>query len=165
MPKQGPQRRARFDVVLNWSLVAFQAVLFLGIGLWPTSWGPALPAVREVGGVLFLVGSVGMVLTARTLGRALTPVPEPNGAGLRTDGLFRWVRHPMYTAVLIVTGGVGLARGSAVVWFFVVVLAVFFEVKTRREEAYLSREYEGYAAYAAATGKFIPGVAKRRMRG
>ncbi len=147
---------------LDWLLVAIQALLFVGIGLWPTSLGPPAPAMRELGGVIFVVGGVGMLVAARDLGRALTPVPAPNGAGLRTRGLFRWIRHPMYTAVLTVSSGVACARGSWVVWAFVFALGVFFEGKTRREESYLFAAYDGYADYAAATGKFLPGVAKRR---
>lgn len=120
--------------------------------------------MRELGGVFFVVGGVGMLVAARDLGRSLTPVPEPNGAGLRTRGLFRWVRHPMYAAVLMVVVGVAFARGSWVVWGLMAALALFFELKTRREERSLMNAYEGYEAYAAATGKFLPGLAKMRPR-
>lgn len=162
MPRARVARSSRHKVI-DVALVAAQALLFVGIGVWPSSWGPAAPAMRELGGAFFIVGGVGMLLAARDLGRALTPVPEPNGAGLRTAGLFRWMRHPMYTAVLIVVIGVACARGSSVVWALVAALVILFEGKTRREEAYLVEAYDGYATYAAATGKFLPGVAKRRL--
>lgn len=158
-------RRARWGAATSPSgvvLVAVQALLFAGIGLWPSSWGPASAALREVGGVLFVLGAAGMLASALHLGAALTPVPEPNGKGLRTRGLYRWMRHPMYASILVVVIGVGAARGSWVVWGLVVALAVFFELKTRREEAYLMEAYPGYSAYAAATGKFVPGLGTRR---
>ena len=48
------------------------------------------------------------------------------------------------------------------VWGLVVTLAVFFEAKTRLEERFLIDAYDGYASYAARTGKFVPGVGRRR---
>lgn len=143
------------------ALVGAQALLFLGVGLWPSSWGPQTPTLREVGGVLFVAGGAGMVAAALHLGRALTPIPEPNGAGLSRRGVYALVRHPMYSAILVVVAGVALARGSGVVWAFVALLVLVFEVKTRREERYLHAAYEGYADYARVTGKFIPGVGRR----
>lgn len=143
-------------------MVAVQAVLFVAVALWPSSWGPTTPHARELGGVLFLLGGVGIILSALFLGRALTPVPQPNGTGLRARGVYRWVRHPMYTSVLVVCVGIAVSRGSAVVWVLVLVLAAFFEAKTRLEERFLIAEYDGYASYAARTGKFLPGVGRRR---
>ncbi len=70
----------------------------------------------------------------------------------------------MYSAVLIVVTGVACARGSWVVWGLGAVLALFFEVKTRREERSLMKAYDGYEAYAAVTGKFLPGIARLRPR-
>lgn len=156
--------RAHLDrsLALGWFLVAVQAVLFVAVAFWPSSWGPAAPPAREVGSVLFLVGGVGIALSAFFLGRALTPVPQPNGTGLKARGLYRWVRHPMYTSVVVVCVGIAAYRGSAVVWVVAMVLAAFFEVKTRLEERFLVEEYDGYASYAARTGKFVPGVGRRR---
>lgn len=147
---------------LGWLLVAVQAALFLAVALWPSSWGPAAPAARELGGALFLLGGVGGVAAAVFLGRALTPIPQPNGAGLRARGVYRWVRHPMYSSILVLCLGVAVSRGVVAVWVLVVALAVFFEVKTRFEEGFLVEEYGGYADYASRTGKFVPGVGRRR---
>jgi protein-S-isoprenylcysteine O-methyltransferase Ste14 len=143
-------------------LVAIQGVLFLAVALWPSSWGPRVPAARELGGALFLLGCIGILAAAAHLGRALTPLPHPNGTGMTARGVYRWVRHPMYSSVWIVGVGVATARGSLAVWVLVVILAVFFDVKTRLEERFLVSAYDGYSAYAARTGKFVPGVGRRR---
>jgi len=131
------------SLALGWLLVAVQVVLFLAVAFWPSSWGPAVRATVH-------------------LGRALTPIPQPNGAGLRARGVYRWVRHPMYTSVLLLCVGVAAARGSVVVWALVASLGVFFEAKTRLEEKFLIEAYDGYASYASRTGKFVPGVGRRR---
>ncbi len=150
------------SLVFGWLLVAVQVALFLAVALWPSSWGPAAPAAREFGGALFVLGGIGGVAAAVFLGRALTPIPQPNGAGLSARGVYRWVRHPMYSSILVLCVGVAAARGAVVVWGLVAALAVFFEVKTRFEETYLIEEYDGYASYAASTGKFLPGIGRRR---
>ncbi len=150
------------SLALGWLLVAIQVVLFLAVALWPSSWGPAVRAAREVGGALFFLGGLGIIGAAVHLGRALTPIPQPNGAGLRARGVYRWVRHPMYTSVLLLCVGVAAARGAAAVWVLVATLAIFFEAKTRLEEKFLIEAYDGYASYASRTGKFVPGVGRRR---
>jgi len=159
-PSGGSDHATRSGVVL----VAIQAVLFVAVGLWPSSWGPSLAAHRTLGAVLVVLGAAGMVVAGRALGASLTPLPDSNGRGLRTRGVYRWVRHPMYSAIVVVALGVACARGAWVVWGVVVVLALFFDLKTRREEMTLVRTYPGYADYASATGKFIPGLGKRRRR-
>ncbi len=134
------------SLALGWLLFAIQGVLFLAVVFWPSSWGPAVSAARELGGALFLLGGVGGVASALFLGRALTPIPQPNGAGLSARGVYRWIRHPMYTSILVLCVGVAAARGAVTVWVLVATLAVFFEAKTRLEERYLIEAYDGYAA-------------------
>jgi len=146
----------------SWGLVATQGVLFVAIAVAPSSWGPSVPSLRLVGGVWCVAGSAGVVAAAWYLGRALTPVPEPNGAGMSARGIYAWVRHPMYTSVVIAALGVAAARGSFAAWLLVVALGAFFELKTRREERFLLIEYPGYGAYAERTGKFVPSLGKRR---
>lgn len=147
---------------LGWLLVGIQGLLFLLIGFWPGTWGPRSVDLPWWGLALFVVGGAGMIGAAMNLGPSLTPLPEPNGEGVRTGGLYALVRHPMYASILVVCTGVALARGSWVVWGWVLALYVLFEVKTRREERFLVSHYEDYAAYAAGTGKFLPGVQRRR---
>ena len=142
--------------------MAIQGVLLTGIAVVPSAWGPAVPQLWIAGGVSLAVGSVGILTAAWFLGRALTPVPEPNGAGMIARGVYAWVRHPMYTSVVIASLGVAFARGAAAAWFLVVALALFFELKTRREERFLAIAYSGYRSYASRTGKFIPLLGKRR---
>jgi len=68
----------------------------------------------------------------------------------------------MYSGVVVASLGVALVRGAFVPLVLVAVLAAFFELKTRREERFLLAAYEGYAAYAAGTGKFVPWLGRRR---
>lgn len=139
---------------LLFALVAVTAVLG---GPWrvPTSLAGAL--------VLVITGAAVVVWTSRELGRALTPMPTPNGAGLVARGPYRWVRHPMYAALVVICLGVAVGSGAVISYVAVVALAAFFAAKARREEAGLLVAYEGYAAYAAQTGRLVPGIGRLRM--
>lgn len=153
-----PKRSA----VTGWILVGIQGLLFAAIAFWPAAWSPAIAAYTWPALGLLAVGAAGGVASALHLGRALTPHPQPNGAGLVARGIYRWARHPMYTALIIICAGVALGRGVIVSWALVAALMVFFDIKARFEERYLLGVYDGYAEYAARTGKFLPGVAPRR---
>ena len=143
-----------------WSLVVFQFV-FLGLLI-------ALPqgSLYPVGGVvtgitMALVGGgvlLGVIAGAR-LGGSLTPSPIPRESGeLTTSGVYRFVRHPIYSALLLI--GLGLAiRGASLLHILLIVaLLALLEVKARAEESMLRVKFEGYASYAAQVGRFIPGV-------
>lgn len=145
-------------------LVAVQGLLFaalVAVALLPPV-GPALVHSPILALVLAGIGSVGLVAGGLFLGRALTPSPLPNGAGLAARGLYSWVRHPMYTSLVLLAAGVAASEGAVLPWVITVLLAAFFEFKTRAEEAYLLRVYPGYAEYAARTGKFLPGIGMLR---
>ena len=150
----------------RWGLVAVQALLFLAVAVTALlpAWGPMLWQSLWAGLALVLVGSAGVLVSGRELGGSLTPSPVPNRHGLAAVGLYRWVRHPMYSALVVICLGVAVGSGKWLTYAAVVALAAFFEVKTRVEESYLMEAYDGYAEYAARTGKFVPGVARRRLR-
>ncbi len=147
--------------LLDLVLVGLQGVIFLAVGVSAFSEGPGISGSWWAGATLVMLGALGMFWAGKDLGRALTPMPHPNGAGLAAAGVYGYVRHPMYAAILVIA--LGLTFGSGNLWTlaFTVLLALFFEAKTRIEEGFLLRSYEGYAAYASRTGKFLPGVGKR----
>jgi protein-S-isoprenylcysteine O-methyltransferase Ste14 len=143
--------------------VAIQVVL-LGLLVLAGVLGPEWPdaverpflalgfAVGIPGGVLFLGGAL-------RLGAQLTPYPRPvEGGTLREGGLYGLARHPIYGGVLLLA----LAWALATSWLALgptVLLAVLFELKSRREELWLAEHHEGYAAYRARVRRrFIPWV-------
>src|SRR5476651_2191042 len=90
-------------VAISWGLVGVQAFLFLCVvaGAFATGVGPRLPSSLLAGNLVVVLGVVVLVWAARNLGSALTPLPLPNGAGLAARGAYRWVRHPIYTGVIL----------------------------------------------------------------
>ena len=82
--------------------------------------------------------------------------PEPKEGGrLVTHGPYRWVRHPMYLAVLLFTAAFATA-GDAWQWAALAALAAVLLAKARREERGMALAHPGYADYRARTRAIVP---------
>lgn len=124
------------------------------------AWGGTLGSVTSLLGLALMVG--GFALLGRgllDLGRNLTPVPHPrHDAVLVETGVYARVRHPIYGGLIAATVGWALMAASLLTLLLAALLAVFFELKSRREEAWLKAHYAGYATYTTRTRRFIPGL-------
>lgn len=142
----------------GWLFVAIQAALLGALIFVPgrADW-PTPPWLRAIGYGIFLVGITAAAVAALGLGRSLTPTPVPSPRGeLTTAGLYRWVRHPIYTGVLTIVVALTIRSGSWVHVAIAVVTFVFFDRKARWEEQRLAERYDGYPAYASVTPRFFP---------
>jgi protein-S-isoprenylcysteine O-methyltransferase Ste14 len=85
--------------------------------------------------------------------------PEPKASGqLVTSGPYRYVRNPMYSAVLLFAAAEVVAYRDAwkiACWF---ALALVLLAKALLEERGLREQHAGYAEYAKRVRRFIPGV-------
>jgi len=156
-----PTRRDRLTA---WLLVAVQASLIAAAVMIPRR-----PAWSENDGVTILAeAAIWIALAvgvwgALHLGRGLTPLPLPNGAvELVTRGPFRWIRHPLYSAVILGVSGIALRSRTPIVIGIAIGLGLFLGLKARWEEQHLRTAFAGYAEYATQTGRFLPGVGKVR---
>lgn len=143
------------------SWVAAQAVLLLAFLLAPVI-GPAWPhpgIFRLAGAILTAGGLLLLAWSALNLGRSLTPFPRPLAQGrLVTGGAYRFVRHPIYFAVLLACFGFALATWSPLRLALCAALFLFFDRKARREEAWLLERYPEYASYRQRVRKLIPWI-------
>ena len=106
---------------------------------------------------LAIVGLVLMAIAALGLGRGLTAMPIPNEhAQLRTGGLYRWVRHPIYSGLLLFALCRTLTSGNLIVLGAFILLTVLLTFKARWEEQQLTERFPEYPQYAARTGRFVP---------
>jgi protein-S-isoprenylcysteine O-methyltransferase Ste14 len=105
---------------------------------------------------LFL-GFVIIALSALALGRSLTahPIPGKN-AELVTDGLYKYVKHPIYSGLLLVGFGLMITGGFFPHALFFIALVLLLMYKARFEEALLASRYAGFLEYSRKTGRFIP---------
>jgi protein-S-isoprenylcysteine O-methyltransferase Ste14 len=131
-----------------------------------TGWRGTDPpaAVRALGAVLVAAG-VGFLLHAFAsfaLDGLGTPAPVAPTEVVVTKGLYRWVRNPMYLAVLGAIAGQALVLGRGVLWVYgaLVALAVVSFVRLYEEPALLRQHGDAYVAYRRA----VPGWVPRRPR-
>jgi protein-S-isoprenylcysteine O-methyltransferase Ste14 len=110
-----------------------------------------------------LTGLAVMLFAGTALGRGLSAVPIPNRhAVLRTEGLYRWVRHPIYSGLLLGLGATVVAAGSWQRAAAFGALVALLSGKARWEEGQLARRFPGYRDYAARTPRFVPVPRPRR---
>jgi len=129
-------------------------------GVLGSDWPPTTSHwLAAPGGVAVLVGAGLLVGGGVGLGRQLTPFPRPVAGGvLRQDGVYGWVRHPMYGGALLLILGWALLS-SPLVLLPLGLAAVFLDAKRRREEAWLVEQHPGYADYRLKVPRrFIPWV-------
>ena len=108
---------------------------------------------------IFSLGTVIALMAAINLGKNLTPLPRPKeNAVLIQDGLYRFVRHPIYFGVIVLCLGWGLIQQSTLVWLYVVIITIFFDIKSRKEEQWLQAKFSAYADYQRRVCKLIPWV-------
>jgi len=142
--------------------VAVQFILFglLALLLWvlpssSTEVGRALGSLGVLGGVLLALWAIAdFARGARTLPQVSPEATQ--GARLVEVGLYKRIRHPIYTGVLLAAFGSALGHGHVLAWGMALVILAFFWTKSRFEESLLRQAYPGYADYMTRTGRFVP---------
>ena len=109
--------------------------------------------------MLVAITAIAIGLTAIvSMGRKsmnISPALRRN-AELQTKGVYRFVRHPMYTAVLIFCGTYvlpDLTVHGGVLWLSLVLV---LRIKIYYEERMLKMRFPGYGQYASRVKRLIP---------
>jgi protein-S-isoprenylcysteine O-methyltransferase Ste14 len=71
-------------------------------------------------------------------------------------GLYGYVRHPIYSANLLLVAGLTVATGSLWLAANLGLLVVIYRRATRAEEAALRGRFAEYEQYQGRTGRFLP---------
>lgn len=119
-------------------------------GTWlPLLLRPVTAAVELLGGqILQLVGLVIQLLGISSLARSFGIVPA--NRGIKTGGLYRFVRHPIYSAYLLSNAGFLINQYSLYNALALVVWLGFMVLRVRYEEELLALDSD-YAAYMEKT--------------
>jgi protein-S-isoprenylcysteine O-methyltransferase Ste14 len=137
-------------------LIAFALTYFFGPG-------PAMftssGILGWIGALLCFGGVVLMLIAIAALREVIQISPDPREGGhLVMSGPYRWFRHPIYTAILVIVGGLFLRRATIPVGIVTVVVIAYLVAKTRYEEKVLLARYPDYAEYRKRSWGLIPGV-------
>lgn len=138
-------------VLLQFGLIAVVGALAAPAFL--TGYAPAGGWVLFIGGLLLM----GWSLHANRPGNFnIHPAPRTSGT-LVQQGPYRWVRHPMYSAVFACASGCLWARPTLVVGIAAAALVAVLAAKSALEERWMLSAHAAYAAYRSRTWRFIPG--------
>lgn len=118
------------------------------------------PACGDIGAVLCVLGLAGAIWARWTLaGNWSSNVTFKQGHELVERGPYRFVRHPIYTSLLLMGLGTALAGNRAAQFAGLLLWFAGFWIKLKQEEQLLTRHFPTeYPAYQARVKALIPFV-------
>jgi len=119
---------------------------------------PRTPWIEHVGIAITGAGLLFAIWARACLGRNWSgTVTIKVGHQLVRSGPYRWVRHPIYSGIILALIGTAMVRGQVRGLIAVPVLWIGFLMKARAEERFMTatfgREYE---EYSRTTGAIVP---------
>ncbi len=122
-------------------------------------WSRVPAAVCLVGDMVAAVGLGMVMLVIVQNSYASSTVQVESGQTVVSSGLYGLVRHPMYTANVIMMVGIPLALGSYWGLVFVIPGLLVLAWRIRDEETLLRGELDGYREYTRKVRyRLVPGV-------
>ncbi|OEU41218.1 hypothetical protein BGV40_16160 [Methanosarcina sp. Ant1] len=142
----------------------------VGLGLIPiffylfTSWIdifrlPLPPKVRWLGAWLIFAGDLLFIWSHKALGRNWSPILEiRKGHSLVTDGPYRFIRHPMYAAILLIGIGVSFLSANWIVTLsYMLPVICLYLIRVSDEERMMIEKFgDEYREYMRRTGRLTP---------
>lgn len=147
--RAGPraETRAVQKAVITATMVSFAAMLVVSGLDHRFGWSNAPAWVCVVGDIMVAVGmGVAMLVVFQNRYAAATITIEA-GQPLASTGLYGIVRHPMYSASVVMMIGMALALGSYWALLVVVIGIALLSVRILDEEKMLRGELAGYSDY------------------
>lgn len=154
-----PQDKGTFRILMLGSPLSMFAAVAVSFSPQFAIPNPLLACL--LGTLLLIAGAVLRRACFNALGKSFTgTVIVVEGQRIVQNGVYRWVRHPSYTAAIMMFIGMGLALGN---WISVAILflahcALYGLRVAAEEKALLETLGKPYAEYMARTKRFIPFV-------
>ena len=159
--KQRERRRERVGQVALMT-VAY-ALLFndsLGRGWLGTRFLPVSEAFGRTGFALAVIGVAFAIWARWHLGENWSAtITLKEGHELVRSGPYRYIRHPIYTGMLLAVAGtvLTLAEYRGLISFAITIVS--FYSKAKKEERFLAEEFgESFGEHARRTGMFLPSL-------
>lgn len=124
-------------------------------------WSTMPPGVQVVGygGFLLALAVTYWAMAVNPFLATIVRIQDDRGHYVVTAGPYRYVRHPMYAAMVLMWPGIALELGSWWALIPAVAIVIVFVIRTALEDRTLQSELPGYAEYAQHTRyRLLPGV-------
>jgi protein-S-isoprenylcysteine O-methyltransferase Ste14 len=140
----------------NFSLVGLAIAVIAIVSL---LFRESLFAVEPVGITIQVFAALLMLWARLTFGRrSFHASADPTAGGLVTTGPYRFLRHPIYAAVLYFAWTGVASHFNIINLFLGVLVSVGLAVRMMAEERLVVEKYPDYSEYAARTKRVIPFV-------
>ena len=168
-PELMEERTRVAENVKSWdkTINAMYAILLLvllvvaGLDAGRYEWS-SMPLALQVLGVLGLILAGGVIWWTMAVNAYLSRwarIQGDRGQGVVTSGPYRYVRHPMYAAIILLVLCVAMELGS---WWALIpgtLIGVLYVVRTGLEDRMLHEELPGYREYASRVRyRLVPGI-------
>jgi len=168
-PEQTQERNQMAENVKRWDKVIMGIYTFLlpimfviaGFDVGRFGWSTAPLVIQIVGWIGLIFGAALIFWTVRTntyLSR-YARIQDDRGQEVIISGPYHFVRHPMYSGILILFLCIGPILGSLFALIPGVVIDILFIIRTAKEDEMLREELEGYLDYAKNVRyRLFPGI-------
>ena len=109
--------------------------------------------------IFAFIGILLIIISIIQLRHSISPFPAPlKNASLITSGLFHYIRHPIYSGIILLFLSIGVYYGSVYkILIFILILGVLC-LKSVHEEKLLQERFPEYQLYKNKTGRFFPKI-------
>ncbi|MFM1793567.1 MAG: hypothetical protein RLZZ252_1921 [Bacteroidota bacterium] len=147
-----------FRILYPSGIIASFICLYQGWGQW---FKAVNPTIFIVGFFLFISGLALRWVAILSLKRSFTvKISILENHQLKTDGVYRWMRHPSYTGLLMYYLGLGLVMNNfvSIVLLLLVNGLTLYQRIPLEEQALAEHFGEQWKSFAAKTKRLIPGI-------
>lgn len=115
--------------------------------------------LKITGFISTILGGILIVIALLQLNKNLSPFPSPKpDSQLIKNGIYKYIRHPIYTGILGLLLGCSLFTESGYKFLITILLFVLFIYKSQYEEKRLLMAFINYSDYKKHTGRFLPKI-------
>jgi len=161
------EERRRYPIWLS-VFICYTVFTFFMYVLFPQTiaWAkmPIAPWLRLFGAFLAMVALLWFIWIHHSLGYNLSiRLRIKESQELITDGPYRWIRHPMYSAFYLLHLAVFFLTANwfiGVTWLVGLTVIIFLRIK-REEVMLLAKFGSQYSSYMEQTGRFLPSIRRK----
>lgn len=149
--------KARLFMLAQFGLLAALVLLPRDEAVQAPSW------FQPIAIALIALAVVVLFIAVINLRKALTASPIPKAdAALIQAGIYKYIRHPMYTAVIMIGGGIMLNNPTLFTIIAWVALIIVLLNKAHYEDKLLLSKHLNAAKYQKDTGTFLPKLSRSK---
>ncbi len=159
-PHRDPNRRGEDLRAMSIAYVVIEAIILV---LAPAEFCYSLNSpgfIQQMFGIgIGSLGFLGAYTSYRELGRNFRVFAAPRLSGtLVTSGIYSYVRHPMYTSVIIMFMGYIIFFNSLLSVPLWLAFSGLYIIKSIKEERIIMQRFPEYEAYRKKTWRFLPPI-------